>query len=127
MLTYVVLNKAGDKVLAIFFDADKLDMEDGALATTAKNITNSNGTIAKTGKSGAYTVTVSKNSAKPGEEITVTVKCTTAPTGDKTTDTVTVNFGSESKALTFTAAGTQSVTFTMGNADTTVTATVATK
>ena len=124
---YVVLNSAGDKVLAIFFDADKLDMEDGAVATTAKNITNSNGTIAKNGNSGAYTITVSKNSAKPGEEITVTVKCTTAPTGDKTTDTVTVNFGSESKALTFTAAGTQSVTFTMGNADTTVTATVATK
>ena len=124
---YVVLNSAGDKVLAIFFDADKLDMEDGAVATTAKNITNSNGTIAKNGNSGAYTITVSKNSAKPGEEITVTVKCTTAPTGDKTTDTVTVNFGSESKALIFTATGTQSVTFTMGNADTTVTATVATK
>ena len=121
---YVVLNSAGDKVLAIFFDADKLDMEDGAVATTAKNITNRNENIAKNGNSGAYTITVSKNSAKPGEEITVTVKCTTAPTGDKTTDTVTVNFGSESKALTFTATGTQSVTFTMGNTATTVTATV---
>ena len=121
---YVVLNSAGDKVLAIFFDADKLDMEDGAVATTAKTITNS-ATYAN------YTFAVTKNSetatsAKPGEEITVTVKCIVAPTGGKT-DTVTVNFGSESKALTFTAAGTQSVTFTMGNADTTVTATVVTK
>ena len=98
-------------------------MEDGAVATTAKNITNSNGTIAKNGNSGAYTITVSKNSAKPGEEITVTVKCTTAPTGDKTTDTVTVNFGSESKALTFTATG----TFTMGNAAVDVNTTVTTK
>ena len=126
---YVVLNSAGDKVLAIFFDADKLDMEDGAVATTAKTISNRNENIAQTGNSGAYTVTVSKGSAKPGEEITVTVKCTAAPTGVKTTDTVTVNFGSESKALTFTATATdtQSVTFTMGNADTTVTATVVTK
>ena len=121
---YVVLNSAGDKVLAIFFDADKLDMEDGAVATTAKTITNS-ATHAN------YTFAVTKNSetatsAKPGEEITVSVTCNTAPTGGKT-DTVTVKFGSESKALTFTATGTQSVTFTMGNADTTVTATVATK
>ena len=57
---YVVLNSAGDKVLAIFFDADKLDMEDGALATTAKTISNRNENIAQTGNSGAYTVTVSK-------------------------------------------------------------------
>ena len=119
---YVVLNKAGDKVLAIFFDADKLDMADGALATTAKKITNKNATIAKNGESGAYTVSVATD-AKPGATVTVTVECTKAP-GTNKTDTVTVKFDSESKALTFTATGTQSVTFTMGNAATTVTATV---
>ena len=128
MNAYVVFN-SDNKVIAVVYDTvnNELDITPVKTASTsaAKEITNKNATIAKSGESGAYTVSVAAN-AKPGATVTVTVKCTEAP-GTGKTDTVTVKFGSESKALTFTATGTQSVTFTMSNAAVDVNTTVATK
>ena len=128
MNAYVVFN-SDNKVIAVVYDTvnNELDITPVKTASTsaAKEITNKNATIAKSGESGAYTVSVAAN-AKPGATVTVTVKCTVAP-GTGKTDTVTVKFGSESKALTFTATGTQSVTFTMSNAAVDVNTTVATK
>ena len=128
MTAYVVFN-SDNKVIAVVYDTvnNELDIDNVKTESTtaAKTITNNNASITKTGESGAYTVSVAAN-AKPGTTVTVTVQCTVAPGTDKT-DTVTVKFGSESKTLTFTATGTQSVTFTMGNAAVDVNTTVATK
>ena len=122
---YVVVS-AG-KVLAVIFDNDKLDIADGGLAMAGYTVTNSNASISASGDSGAYTVTVNPTSnVKPGATVTVSVECTTAPQNSKT-DTVTVKVGSDTVGtLTFTTTGTQTASFTMGNAACSVATTVAT-
>ena len=127
MNAYVVFN-SDNKVIAVVYDTvnNELDIDNVKTESTtaAKTITNNNASITKTGESGAYTVAVAAN-AKPGATVTVTVQCTEAPGTDKT-DTVTVKFGSETKTLTFTATGSKTVSFTMGNAAVAVDTTVAT-
>ena len=120
---YVMTDGSG-KILAVIFDNDKLDMANAICKTYTVNAV---ADITASSPKGAYEISLNgeaKNTAatvRVGDTVTVSVKCTTAPTTG--TDTVKVAIGSsEVGSVTFTTDEvntTKTVTFVMGNSDVT--------
>lgn len=116
---YVMTDGSG-KILAVIFDNDKLDMANAICKTYTVNAV---ADITASSPKGAYEISLNgeaKNTAatvRVGDTVTVSVKCTTAPTTG--TDTVKVAIGSsEVGSVTFTTGEvntTKTVTFVMGN------------
>ena len=115
-----VMTDGSDKILAVIFDNDKLDMANAICKTYTVNAV---ADITASSPKGAYEISLNgeaKNTAatvRVGDTVTVSVKCTTAPTTG--TDTVKVAIGSsEVGSVTFTTGEvntTKTVTFVMGN------------
>ena len=116
---YVMTDGSG-KILAVIFDNDKLDMANAICKTYTVNAVED---ITASSPKGAYEISLNgeaKNTVatvRVGDTVTVSVKCTTAPTTG--TDTVKVAIGSsEVGSVTFTTGevnATKTVTFVMGN------------
>ena len=116
---YVMTDGSG-KILAVIFDNDKLDMANAICKTYTVNAV---ADITASSPKEAYEISLNgeaKNTAatvRVGDTVTVSVKCTTAPTTG--TDTVKVAIGSsEVGSVTFTTGEvntTKTVTFVMGN------------
>ena len=116
---YVMTDGSG-KILAVIFDNDKLDMTNAICKTYTVNAVED---ITASSPKGAYEISLNgeaKNTVatvRVGDTVTVSVKCTTAPTTG--TDTVKVAIGSsEVGSVTFTTGevnATKTVTFVMGN------------
>ena len=106
-----VMTDGSDKILAVIFDNDKLDMANAICKTYTVNAV---ADITASSPKGAYEISLNgeaKNTAatvRVGDTVTVSVKCTTAPTTG--TDTVKVAIGSSEVG---------SVTFTTGEVNTT--------
>ena len=113
----MVVDDETDEVLMIVVTAPAEDEE-------VKDEKVTIGTIAApTSKDSAvYAVTAGNGEVTVGDEFTVTINCTTAPTSGS--EVVTVTYNGTEKTITFTTTGEQSVKFTAAKDATSVTAEV---